>query len=95
MISYLLTGLSIIIAGGMHWKNPHTFWRTSFISMAIIVVISLIGLYTFQSNNLGLAENTQDQSSMINAVLIATGLLSFFGLLVSVLVGYFLKAIRP
>ncbi|KGJ93883.1 hypothetical protein GAB14E_2438 [Colwellia psychrerythraea] len=95
MIPYLLSGLSILIAGGIHWKLPNSFWKASFLSTVAIVVLSLLFIFVFQSNYLGLDERTLENGNMGGAVLLVSGLVSFFGLLISVLVGYFLKAIRP
>ena len=94
MIPYLLTGFSLLIAGWFHWRFPHTFWKASAISAIGIVITSLLFIFVFQSNYLGLDENAQLNDNFSTIVLAVTGLISFFGLLISVLVGYFLKAIR-
>ena len=95
MIPYLLPVFSILIAGCIHWKSPRTFWKASIFSTVIIVAISLLFIFVFQSNYLGLDDSTREDSNIGSAFLLVSGLVSFFGLLVSVLVGYFLKAIRP
>ena len=95
MIPYILTGFSLVIAGGFHWKLPNSFWKASLISTISIVVLSLLLIFVFQSNYLGLDQSVQENGNIGFAVLFVAGLISFFSLLVSVLVGYFLKAIRP
>jgi amino acid transporter len=95
LIPYILTGFSLVIAGGIHWKLPNSFWKASLISTVSIVLISLILIFVFQSNYLGLDQSVQENGNIGFAVLFVAGLISFFSLLVSVLVGYFLKAIRP
>jgi len=90
LIPYLLTGFSVLIAVGIHWKLPNDFWKASAISTVTIVVTSLLFIFIFQSNYLGLDEN----GNIGDAVVLVAGLVTFFALLVSVLVGYFLKAIR-
>ena len=94
MIPYLLTGLSLLIAGGVHWKLPDSFWKASILSTAVIVVISLLFIFVFQSNYLGLDENTAKNGNISVAVLFVLVLVSFFGFLFSLMVGLFLKAIR-
>jgi hypothetical protein len=88
LVPYLLAGLSILIAGGVHWKLPNSFWQASMYSTLAIVVVSLLFIFVFQSNYLGLDENIGV------AVLLVSALVSFFGLLVSLMVGYFLKIVR-
>jgi hypothetical protein len=95
LIPYLLAGLSILIAGGVHWKLPSSFWKASTLSTVIIVVISLLSIFALQSNYLGLDENAAKNGNISVAVLFVSVLVSFFGFLVSLMVGYFLKTIRP
>ena len=95
MIPYLLAGLSVLIAGGVHWKLPNSFWKASLGSTLAIVVLSLLFIFVFQSNYLGLDDDTSQNGNIGEAVLFVLALVSFFGLLVSVLVGYFLKAVKP
>ncbi|PKG81911.1 hypothetical protein CXF85_15350 [Colwellia sp. 75C3] len=95
MIPYLLAGLSVLIAGGVHWKLPNSFWKASISSTLAIVVLSLLFIFVFQSNYLGLDDESSQQGNIGEAVLFVSSLVSFFGLLVSLLVGYFLKAIKP
>jgi hypothetical protein len=95
LIPYILTGFSLVIAGVFHWKLPNSFWKASLISTISIVVLSLLLIFVFQSNYLGLDQSVQENGNIGFAVLFVAGLISFFSLLVSVLVGYFLKAIRP
>jgi len=95
LIPYLLAGLSILIAGGVHWKFPNLFWKASIYSTLIIVVVSLLFIFVFQSNYLGLDKSTAEMANVGIAVLLVSALVSFFGLLVSLMVGYFLKIVRP
>jgi|TARA_R110001592_G_scaffold347028_1_gene639993 hypothetical protein len=94
LVPYLLAGLSILIAGGVHWKLPNSFWQASMYSTLAIVVVSLLFIFVFQSNYLGLDENTAETANIGVAVLLVSALVSFFGLLVSLMVGYFLKIVR-
>jgi Ca2+/Na+ antiporter len=94
LVPYLLAGLSILIAGGVHWKFPNSFWQASMYSTLAIVVVSLLFIFVFQSNYLGLDENTAETANIGVAVLLVSALVSFFGLLVSLMVGYFLKIVR-
>jgi hypothetical protein len=94
LIPYLLAGLSILIAGGVHWKLPNSFWKASIYSTLVIVVVSLLFIFVFQSNYLGLDENVAETANVGAAVLLVSVLVSFFGLLVSLMVGFFLKIVR-
>lgn len=95
MIPYLLAGLSILIAGGIHWRLPNSYWKASIVSTLAIVTTSLVFIFIFQSNYLGLDENAAENGNISVAVLFVSALVSFFGLLVSLMVGYFLKIVRP
>ena len=95
MIPYLLAGLSVLIAGTIHWKLPNYFWKASALSTVVIVVLTLLIIFVFQSNYLGLDDSANNSDNISAAVLLVSGLITFFGFLISVLVGYYLKAIRP
>ena len=95
MIPYLLAGLSVLIAGGIHWKLPNSYWKASIVSTLAILVTSLLFVFVFQSNYLGLDESSTENGNIGVAVLFVSVLVSFFGLLVSLMVGHFLKTIRP
>ena len=85
----------MLIAGGVHWKLPDSFWKASIFSTVVIVAISLLTIFVFQSDYLGLDESASKNGSISDAILFVAALASFFGLLVSLMVGYFLKTIRP
>jgi hypothetical protein len=84
----------MLIAGYIHWKLPTSFWKASIISSVLIVAISLLIIFVFQSDYLSLDESTKGDANIGYAVLLVSGLVAFFGSLVSVLVGYFLKAVK-
>ena len=97
MIPYLLAGLSILIAGGIHWKLPNSYWKASIVSTLAILVTSLlfVFVFVFQSNYLGLDESATENGNIGVAVLFVSVLVLFFGLLVSLMVGHFIKTVRP
>jgi len=95
LIPYLLAGLSILIAGGIHWKLPNSYWKASIVSTLAILVTSLLFVFVFQSNYLGLDESATENGNIGVAVLFVSVLVSFFGLLVSLMVGHFFKTVRP
>jgi len=95
MVSYLLAGLSVLIAGGVHWKLPNSFWKASIFSTLLIVTLSLFIMFYFQSDFLSSKGDNSQDVNIVETVLIVSGLASFFALLISLLMGYFLKAIKP
>ena len=94
MIPYLLAALSILIAGVLHWKLPSTFWKATVLSTVVIVGVSLLFIFVFQPNYLGFEEGTAESGNIGSAVLFVLALASFFGFLVSLMVGHFLKTIK-
>jgi len=95
LIPYLLAGLSVLIAGGFHWKLPNSFWKASIVSTLTIVTLSLLFMFAFQSDFLSVNDDSSQNVNIVETVLFISGLVSVFALLVSLLVGYFLKAVKP
>lgn len=94
MVPYLLTGLSVLVAGVIHWHSPRTFWKATLMSTAVILLLSVAALYIFQAAgmlNTGSAGKTPELTGYLMYI---TALVSFFGLLVSVFVGWFLRVVR-
>ncbi|MBD3585981.1 hypothetical protein HHX48_09555 [Salinimonas sp. HHU 13199] len=94
MVPYLLTGLSVLVAGVIHWSAPHAFWRATLTSTATILLLSIAALFIFQSSGLLVSEETGQSADITDSLLLVTGLVSFFGLLISIFVGWFLRAVR-
>ncbi|QCZ94596.1 hypothetical protein [Salinimonas iocasae] len=94
MVPYLLTGLSVLVAGVIHWSAPHAFWRATLTSTATILLLSIAALFIFQSSGFLVSEETGQSADIADSLLLVTGLVSFFGLLISIFVGWFLRAIR-
>lgn len=94
MVPYLLTGLSVLVAGVIHWSAPHAFWRATLTSTATILLLSIAALFIFQSSGFLINEETGQSADIADSLLLVTGLVSFFGLLISIFVGWFLRAIR-
>jgi len=93
LIPYLLAGFAIFIAASIHWVLHRSFWKASILSTVCIVAVSLLFIFVFSSNYLGL-DDSATNNSIGDAVLFVARLVSLFGLLISLMVGYFLKAIK-
>lgn len=94
MVPYLLTTLSVCIAGLIHWSAPRAFWRATAMSTAVIMLLSLAALFIFQASGMLVSERTGEQADFSGRLLFMTVWISFFGLLISVFVGWFLRVIR-
>ncbi|WP_218352322.1 hypothetical protein [Alteromonas lipotrueiana] len=94
MVAYLLTGLSVVIAGVIHWSAPHAFWRATITSTATILLLSVAALFIFQSSGMLVSDETGESADIASSLLTVTGLVSFFGFLISVFVGWFLRTVR-
>ena len=94
MVPYLLTGLSVLVAGVIHWHAPRAFWRATLTSTATILLLSVAALFIFQSSGMLVSEKTGKSADIADSMLAVTGLVTFFGLLISIFVGWFLNVVR-
>lgn len=94
MVPYLLTGLSVLVAGIIHWHAPRTFWKATVMSTAVILLLSVAALYIFQAAGMLNTETSGQAPDLTSYLMYITALVSFFGLLVSVFVGWFLRVVR-
>ena len=94
MVAYLLTGLSVLVAGVIHWSAPRAFWRATLTSTGTILLLSVAALFIFQSSGLLVSEETGESADIASSLMVVTGLVAFFGFLISVFVGWFLRTIR-
>lgn len=94
MVPYLLTGLSVLVAGIIHWNAPRTFWKATLMSTAVILLLSVAALYIFQASGMLTAPKSGEEPDLTSYLMYITALVSFFGLLVSVFVGWFLQVVR-
>lgn len=88
---YFLTILAIIISLVSHWQQPHQYWKAIIQSTVILVVVTLVTMLGFNHfpNN-----PSVDTSNFALIVAIIIGLSAFYASLISMLVGYFLRAVR-
>ena len=89
MVPYLLTGLSVLVAGVIHWSAPHAFWRATLTSTATILLLSVAALFIFQASGFLVSEETGEEADIMGSLLVVTALVSFFGFLISIFVGWF------
>ncbi|AXR05361.1 hypothetical protein [Salinimonas sediminis] len=94
MVPYLLTGLSVLVAGVIHWSAPHAFWRATLTSTATILLLSVAALFIFQASGFLVSEETGEEADIMGSLLVVTALVSFFGFLISIFVGWFLRTVR-
>ena len=94
MVPYFLTLLCVLVAGIIHWTFPKTFWKSTAMSTAIILLVSLAALFIFKASGLLMSEETGKTPDFSGNLLMITVLISFFGLLISIFVGWFLRVIR-
>lgn len=95
MLPYLITGLSILIAVISHLRLPKDFWKATLISTLGILLISMLSFFVFQSSYLGLQNSRSVSNNPSMLMILIAVLIVFFGVLISIFVGYLLKTIRP
>lgn len=94
MVPYFLTLLCVLVAGIIHWLFPKTFWKSTVMSTAIILLLSLAALFIFKASGMLLSDETGKAPDFSGKLLMITALVSFFGFLISVFVGWFLRVVR-
>ena len=94
MVPYLLTGLSVLIAGIIHWSAPRAFWKATLTSTGTILLLSVAALFIFQASGLLVSEETGEEADIASSLMLVTTLIAFFGFLISLFVGWFLRTIR-
>ncbi|MEW9798399.1 hypothetical protein [Alteromonas sp. CYL-A6] len=94
VVPYLLTTLSVFVAGIIHWSAPKAFWRATLMSTAVIILLSVAALFIFQASGVLISERTGEHADFSGRLHVITMSVSFFGLLISVFVGWFLKVVR-
>ncbi|GGW80301.1 hypothetical protein [Alteromonas halophila] len=94
MVPYLLTGLAVVVAFIIHWFAPKSFWGATLMSSAVILLLSIAALYIFQASGVLISERTGENVDFSGHLLFITVSIGFFGLLVSVFVGWFLRVMR-
>lgn len=93
MVPYLLTILCVLVAGAIHWAFPKTFWKSTLMSAAVILLFSIAALFIFKASGMLMTEAGEDPD-FSGKLLMITALMSFFGLLISIFVGWFLRVVR-
>ncbi len=94
MVPYLLTGLSVLVAGIIHWHAPRTFWKATLMSTAVILLLSVAALFIFEAAGMFNSQQAGQEPDLSGYLMYITALVSFFGLLVSLFVGWFLRIVR-
>lgn len=94
MVPYLLTGLSVLVAGVIHWHAPRAFWRATLTSTATILLLSVAALFIFQAAGMLVSDKTGQTADISQSLLTVTALMAFFGFLISIFVGWFLRTVR-
>ncbi|MDP2560074.1 hypothetical protein [Psychrobium sp. 1_MG-2023] len=94
LIPYFLALLSVICAAVIHYKMPNEFFKATAIATTITVFSSVFCLFLFQDNLLEMAPEGVTASIPLQTFLLAAGLSTLYGVLIALLVGYFVKAIR-
>ncbi len=94
MVPYFLTGLAVFVAIVIHWFAPKAFWRATLMSTAVIMLLSIATLYIFQASGFLVSEQTGENADFSGRLPFITTWITFFGLLVSLFVGWFLRVVR-
>lgn len=88
MTAYLLAALALIVAFAINWVMPKPFWRATLVSSLAVVAVTTLGLLYLP---LGVGHEAEKVRSWVLSIL---PLLGFFGILISVFVGWFLHVVR-
>lgn len=94
MVPYFLTGISVLIAAILHWLAPQNFWRATAMSTAVILLVSLASLYIFNASGMLVSEDTGETPDFSGRLGMISLLISFFAMLISLFVGWFIRIIR-
>lgn len=89
MVPYILTILCVLVAGAIHWASPKAYWKATMVSTAIILLFSVAALFIFQASGMLVSEHTGENADFSGQMLNITILVSFFGFLISLFVGWF------
>jgi len=93
VVPYFLTVLCVLVASIIHWVFPKTFWKSTIMSTAVILLFSLAALFIFKASGMLMNDNGENPD-FTGKLFMITLLLSFFGLLISIFVGWFLRVVR-
>ncbi len=94
MVPYVLTILCVLVAGAIHWASPKAYWKATAVSTAIILLFSIAALFIFQASGMLVNEYTGENADFSGQMLTITLLVTFFGFLISLFVGWFLRVVR-
>lgn len=94
MVPYILTILCVLVAGIIHWVSPKAYWKATIMSTAVILLFSVAALFIFQASGMLISEQTGENADFSGKMLIITTMLTFFGFLISLFVGWFLRVVR-
>lgn len=94
MVPYILTILCVLVAGAIHWIAPKTYWKATIMSTAVILLLCVAALFIFQASGMLVSDQTGETADFSGQMLTITTLVAFFGFLISLFVGWFLKVVR-
>ena len=94
MVPYILTILCVLVAGAIHWVSPKAYWKATMVSTGVILLFSVAALFIFQASGMLVSEQTGESADLSGQLLTITVLIAFFGLLISLFVGWFLRVVR-
>lgn len=94
MVPYTLTILCVCVAGAIHWMSPKAYWKATIMSTAVILLFSVAALFIFQASGMLVSEQTGENADFSGQMLTITILVTFFGFLISLFVGWFLRVVR-
>jgi len=92
VVPYILTILCVLVAGAIHWMSPKAYWKATIMSTAVILLFSVAALFIFKA--LLVSEHTGENADFSGQMLTITTMIAFFGFLISLFVGWFLRVVR-
>ena len=93
MVPYILTLLCVLVAGAIHWTAPKSYWKATFMSTGVILLFSIAALFIFQASGMLISEETGENANFSGKLPTITLLMAFFGFLISLFVGWFLRVV--
>jgi uncharacterized membrane protein len=78
------------VAGAIHWMSPKAYWKATIMSTAVILLFSVAALFIFKASGMLVSENADFSGQMLTI----TTMIAFFGFLISLFVGWFLRVVR-
>jgi len=74
--------------------SPKAYWKATIMSTAVILLFCVAALFIFKASGMLVSEHTGENADFSGQMLTITTMIAFFGFLISLFVGWFLRVVR-